>query len=156
MTVSRRKFLKTGTMVGLAAVIPMKSAFAQTEAGKQELFKVPAESQADLLDRFLNEETFSLYVNTRFRVHTSPFTAINLELINVKRWEQSSKAPSAGSAKLDCFSVVFRGPRNVVLESRTYRVDHDQMGSFDLFIAPVDDHKKLRRYQAVFNRVANQ
>jgi len=155
MTVSRRKFLKTGAMVSLAAVIPAKSAFArQPGVGQQELFRIPAGSHADPLD-ILTEETFSWYVNTKFRVYTSPLTVINLELIKVKRWERPSQPNPANAAQLDCFSVVFRGPRNVALESRTYRVEHDQMGSFDIFISPVDDRKKLRRYQAVFNRVTH-
>lgn len=153
MTVSRRKFLKAGTMLSLSAVIPLKSAFAQqVSAERKELFKVPDEGQADQL---FTEETFSAYLNTRFRIYISPVTRVNLELIKVKRWEPSSDGKSAHDAKLDCFSVVFRGPRNVALESRTYKVEHDQMGSFDLFISPVDDRKKQRRYQAVFNRVAH-
>lgn len=153
MTVSRRKFLKAGTMVSLAAVIPVKSSFArQSGGGQQELFRIPAGSHADPLD-ILTEETFSLYVNTQFRIYTSPLTVIKVELIKVKRWEHPSQPKSANAPQLDCFSVVFRGPRNVALDSRTYKVEHDQMGSFEIFISPVDDRKKLRRYQAVFNRV---
>ena len=155
MTVSRRKFLQAGTMVSLAAVIPVKSVFGQMEVGQRGLFKVPPESDADQFNR-LTEETFSLYVNTKFRIYTSPLTAINLELIKVKRWERSSQPESVSAAQLDCFSVVFRGPRKIALESGTYKVEHDQMGSFDLFISPVNDRKKQRRYQAVFNRLQQQ
>jgi len=135
-------------------VIPVKSIFGQIEAGQRELFKVPPESDADQLSS-LTEETFSLYVNTRFRIYTSPLTAINLELIKVKRWERPSQQQSASAPQLDCFSVVFRGPRKIALESGTYKVEHYQMGSFDLFISPVNDRKK-RRYQAVFNRLQQQ
>lgn len=157
MTVSRRKFVRTGVMMGLSATTVLKSAarvFGQEAGGgQQRLFKPPVESQAELTH--LTEATFSLYVHTKFRIYTSPLTAINLELIKVSRREPSSSVKSAKTPKLDCFSVVFRGPSNVALESRTYRVVHDQMGAFDLFIAPVDDRKKQRRYQAVFNRVEN-
>jgi hypothetical protein len=156
MTVSRRKFLKAGTMLSLSAVIPLKSAFAQQQsAERNELFKVPDDLQADQFDRF-TEESFSRYLNTQFRVYTSPLTAVSFELIKVKRWERSPDEKSAHNTKLDCFSVVFRGPRNVALESGTYKVEHDQMGTFELFISPVDERKKQRRYQAVFNHLQQQ
>ena len=103
----------------------------------------------------MTEEIFSTYLNTQFRIYTSPLTVINLELIEVKRWEPSSQPKSANAAQLDCFSVVFRGPRNVALESRIYRIEHDRIGSFELFISPVNDRKEQRRYQVVFNRVAH-
>lgn len=157
MTFSRRKFVKTGTMMGLSAFATLKGAasvFGQQEAVERPgLFKIPDEGRAEI-DR-LSEETFSRYISTNFRIYTSPLTAINLELIKVSRRESSPPDPEKQpkTPEMDCFSVVFRGPRNLALESRTYRVEHDQMGSFDLFITPVDDHKKQRRYQAVFNRV---
>jgi len=166
VAVSRRKFLKAGTLVGLSVVIPIKGVagtFGQHAGAEQDgLFKVPAETQADQLNS-LNEETFAQQLNTEFRIYTSPLTAINLELITVKRWEASSDkqsdkqaAVTTRSAKIrevDCFSVIFRGPRRMALVSGTYRVTHEQMGTFDLFISPVNDDKKERLYQAVFNRL---
>jgi hypothetical protein len=55
--------------------------------------------------------------------------------------------------KLESFSVLFRGSRSKPLESKIYRFVHNQMGTFDLFISPVNDSKKERTYQAVFNRI---
>jgi hypothetical protein len=154
VAVSRRRFLKAGTMVSLSAVIPLKSVISvlgqQAGADRQGFFKVPDESQAD---ERLTEETFSRYLNTKFLFYTSPLTAIGLELIQVKQWDPTSTEKSANAAKLDSFSVLFRGPRKTALESRTYRITHDQMGTFDLFISPVNDPKKVRLYQAVFNRL---
>ena len=154
MAVSRRKFLKAGTVVSLSAVIPLKSVISvlgqQTGIDGQGLFKVPAESQAD--DR-LTEENFSRYLYSKFLIYTSPLTAIGLELIQVKQWEPTSAKQAAQAAKLDSFSVLFRGPRKTALESRTYRITHEQMGTFDLFISPVNDRKKKQLYQAVFNRL---
>jgi hypothetical protein len=153
VAVSRRKFLKAGTMVSLSAVIPLKSVVSvfgpQAGTDQEGLFKVPAESQAD---ERLTEETFSRYLNTKFFIYTSPLTAISLELIQVKTWDPTSTEKAAKAATLDSFSVLFRGPRKTALESRTYRITHDQMGTFDLFISPVNDRKKERLYQAVFNR----
>lgn len=113
-------------------------------------FEIPVESQADFLNS-LTEESFSQNLNTRFRV-TTGLTAINLVLINVRRFEPNV-ANSSRTANLDSFSVVFRGPRRRHLESQTYQVSHDQMGSFELFISPVNDHTKQQLYEVVFNRL---
>lgn len=153
MPVSRRRFLKAGAMVSLSAAIPLKSVVSvfgqQPSLEQQGLFKIPAES---LADERLTEETFSRYLNSKFRIFTSPLTTIELELINVMHSDSTSVEPAANAPKLDSFSVLFRGPRRTALESKTYKVTHDQMGAFDLFISPVNDRKKDRIYQAVFTR----
>ncbi|MEK6302345.1 MAG: twin-arginine translocation signal domain-containing protein [Acidobacteriota bacterium] len=155
MRVSRRKFVKAGAMMGLSAVAVLKGATSvfgqQADVAQPGLFKIPDDSEAEIYR--LSEESFSRHINTNFRIFTSPLTAINLELIKVSRRDSPSSEKPAKTPEVDCFSVVFRGPRKLALESRTYRVEHGQMGAFDLFITPVDDHKKQRRYQAVFNRV---
>ena len=138
----------------LSAITMLKgggSVFGQHPSAEQDgLFKVPVESQADYR---LTEETFLQYINTRFRIQISPLTAVNLELIRVSRRAPSSSAKPAKTPKLDCFSVVFRGPSKTALESKTYQVEHNQMGAFDLFIGPVNEHSKQRLYEAVFNRL---
>ena len=152
MTVSRRQFLSTGTLVSLSAVIPRHgiiSVFAQQpDAGQHGHFKVPPGIQPD---ERLTEDNFSRYLYSEFRFSTSPFTEVSLQLVNVKRWE-AQDTPQAQKTKLDSFSVLFKGPRKTALESNTYQVTHDWMGTFDLFISPVNDRKKQRIYQAVFNR----
>ncbi len=141
-------------MVSLSAMVPLNSVVSAF--GKQDdtphqsgLFKVPTEAQTD--DRF-TEENFSRYLNTNFLIYTTPLTGIRLQLVSVMRFEVDSKKVEAKHAKLDSFSVLFRGPRKAPLESKIYRISHDQMGTFDLFISPVNDSKKERTYQAVFNR----
>lgn len=140
-------------MVSLSAVIPLQGVVSvlgkQVGSGQEGLFKIPADIQ---VDERLTQENFSKYLYSTFRIHTSPLTAINLQLIDVKQSDPASTKRTKMAAKLDSFSVLFRGPRNISLESMTYRITHDQMGTFDLFISPVNDRKTQRVYQAVFNR----
>ena len=154
MAVSRRKFLKAGTMVSIATVIPLKGVVSvfgqQTGTNPEALFKIPAES---VPDERLTEEAFSRHLYSKFRIYTTLVTVIDLELINVKRWDTTATKHESKTVKLDSFSVLFRGPQATAIESRTYRITHDQMGTFDLFISPVNDRKKERLYQAVFNRL---
>ena len=157
MIESRRRFLRAGTRASLFVIVPLKSVVSvfaqQATADRPDLFRIPIESQTDPLNS-LTEETLSGYLNTRFQVHTSSARAINLELIKVEGWRPTSAvAKSANAANLECFSALFRGPRRRALESGTYKITHDQLGAFELFITPVNDHKKEQLYEAVFNRL---
>ena len=154
MIVARRDFLRAGTMLSLSAVIPMQgvvSVLAMQDATDRGAFKIPVEA---LPDERLTQENFGRHLYSTFRIVTSPFTSIDLQLIDVKDGNSASaSAKQAGKkAERESFSVIFLGPRRVSLESKTYTFTHDQMGTFDLFISPVDDTKKQRTYQAVFSR----
>lgn len=156
MLESRREFLRVGTRASLFAVISVKSVVSvfgqQAESERRDLFRIPIESQTDPLNA-LTEETLLGYLNTRFRVHTSSGTAINLVLIKVTGWQPTPAARAINAADLECFSALFRGPRLRAIESGTYKITHDQLGEFEFFITPVNDHKKEQLYEAVFNRL---
>jgi len=46
---------------------------------------------------------------------------------------------------------VFRGPEGVPLPQRIYRMEHPDIGAFDLFVVPIRPDDKGMRYEAVFN-----
>ena len=48
------------------------------------------------------------------------------------------------------FSVVFRGPPEPVLPQRIYRFEHEELGSFELFIVPIGPGEAGMQYEAVF------
>ena len=48
------------------------------------------------------------------------------------------------------FSVVFLGPRDPVLPQRIYRLEHDELGTLDLFLVPIGRDDAGVRYEAVF------
>jgi uncharacterized protein DUF6916 len=155
MLESRREFLRVG-MRALFAVVSLKNVVSvfgqQAESERRDLFSIPIESQTDPLNA-LTEETLLGYLNTRFRVHTSYGGVINLVLIKVTGWQPTSAARELNTPELECFSALFRGPRLRVVESGTYRIKHDQLGEFEFFITPVNDHTKQQLYEAVFNRL---
>ena len=51
------------------------------------------------------------------------------------------------------FSAYFLGPRSPALPQRIYTVDHDQLGTLDLFLVPLGPDPKTggMLYEAVFN-----
>jgi hypothetical protein len=55
-------------------------------------------------------------------------------------------------AVYEAFSLIFRGPASNPLPQATYRLHHDALGDFDLFMVPVRQDQHGRYYEAVFNR----
>ena len=48
------------------------------------------------------------------------------------------------------FSIVFRGPLNPALRQQIYRVAHEGIGEFELFLVPIGPDREGMRYEAVF------
>ncbi len=48
------------------------------------------------------------------------------------------------------FSLVFLGPPGVVLPQRIYRMEHDGIGAFDVFLVTIGPDGTGMRYEAVF------
>ncbi len=96
-------------------------------------------------DRALNELTAADFLAVRggqFRVAAAEF---DLQLTAVT--EYSGGQP--GSPRTP-FSVVFRGPLSPILPQATYRLEHDGLGTLDLFIVPLGPERDAMRYEAVF------
>ena len=49
------------------------------------------------------------------------------------------------------FSVHFRGHRQSYLPQAIYRLEHERMGTMDIFLVPIGPDEKGMRYEAVFN-----
>ena len=94
----------------------------------------------------LTEKEFSQNVGTKFRFQTDQ-REIELELIEVKGYV--SKEIEQGG--MERFSVFFVGPRDLYLPQQTYRVEHERMGEFEIFLVPTSGDDKRIRYEAVFN-----
>jgi len=48
---------------------------------------------------------------------------------------------------------MFRGPHDRLLQQGMYRIRHDHLGAFDLFLVPVGQDRHGLYDEAVFNRV---
>jgi len=93
----------------------------------------------------LTAATLSEHLNTTFRIHLPDSTTVDLELTDVTGGRQTSRQEQ--------FSIVFRGPIEVFLGQGTYSIEHDKIGTFDLFLVPVAEDDRGFSYQAVFNRL---
>jgi len=92
----------------------------------------------------LNEAIFTENLNTKFLV-TFADQNVELELVEVKHYDQGEE-PS-----MERFSIYFRGPVEPLLAQQTYSLDHEQLGTLDIFIVPISRDETGLRYEAVFN-----
>ena len=93
----------------------------------------------------LEQEEFSKHLNTRFRIQVNEGETVEAELTEV-----SELSVTARQAR---FAVTFRSPNQPFLGQGMRQFEHDQMGAFELFIAPFEQDDKGTNYVAVFNRV---
>jgi hypothetical protein len=148
MSISRRRFIRIGTIAAVAAGISLKSGVlvrAQDLTEKGSL-------QAAAVDPLLNytQATFAQYVNSIFRLRG--FTTVDVTLMKVR---DSLPAKTSREGGRESFSLHFRGG-SVELPQDTYIVEHAALGTFRLFLVPTGtDENGAQGYVAVINRLAH-
>lgn len=86
-------------------------------------------------------QTFSEHLGSTFRVYPDSSTPLEVELISATGL---GERPEEGRHRQP-FSIVFRGPGDVLLPQRIYRMEQDRIGAFELFLVPIGpDEKGLR------------
>jgi hypothetical protein len=94
----------------------------------------------------LTEQEFAQHVGTKFQLKLDP-QPIELNLAEVKGY-----LPGPGDhTGMERFSVFFEGPGSIRLPQAVYRLDHELMGEFDIFLVPIAGSDQGFRYEAVFN-----
>ena len=93
------------------------------------------------------EAEFAKHVNTKFRVQVEAPQPIELTLVSVtpRRIEPHEQAG------MERFSVMFMGPREILLPQQTYLVSHPEMGDFEIFLVALGQEPEGIRYEAVYN-----
>ena len=141
MSISRRKFIRWGTVAALVAGLPLRSsivAFAQ---------KVSNGTGSDPL-AFYTQATFTQYLNSIFRLR-GPRT-VDVTLVKVSDTFPAKATRAAGQ---ESFTLLFRGG-SVALPQDTYTVDHAALGTFQLFLVPGGtDENGAQSYVATINRL---
>jgi hypothetical protein len=102
----------------------------------------------------LKLETFSPWLNSKFRVVLDSANCIEVELVQADALTYRGQPQSGAKGPVqDSFSLVFHGPDNRFLPQRVYPFEHDQIGRFELFIVPIGQKPGFILYQAIFNRL---
>jgi hypothetical protein len=146
MSLSRRKFLRAGTLVALSAGIPLKTLVASTISQPSSF--LPTNNQLNA-GSYLTRESFSRQLNTKFSFAHKERQGVSVKLIEVNDLTPKTMATSGK----ECFAVVFIGPRNAPLRQETYAVMHESLGKFDMLVVPIASHPEGVYYEAIFNRL---
>lgn len=149
MVVSRRSFLKRGSLVFLATGIYSGSAgriFAYDPD-----FKNGEPVQDDDPAPFIYAKaTFLPHVSTVFRIfYPNSSKILTTTLVEVSDIGPVPDRPEAGH---ESFALKFRGTETL-LRQNTYRIEHAVLGRFELFLVPAGKNKQGSYCLAVINRL---
>ena len=147
MVVSRRSFMKRGSMLVLTAGISL--GFADSIYGRDaEGYRSPTQDNTPAPFNYA-KATFLPHVNTIFRVHyPNSSKVLTTTLISIS---DIGPTPDRTEAGRECFVLRFRGTET--LRQNTYLVEHADLGRFDLFLGPAGKNQQGVYYEAVINRV---
>lgn len=98
-----------------------------------------------MLDK-LQSSDFTPYLHQNFSLHCGEAAPRAAELLEVR--ELGAAGPHAQRKP---FAIVLRGPRERRLPQMIYKVEHEKLGAFEIFLVPVAVDESGYHYEAVFN-----
>ena len=140
MSTSRRDFLKRGTVVALAAGVPVT--MVQSALGAERSPSSAASS--------LSKEHFLTQLNKQFVISQGKRQVVT-ELVKVSdiKPAKSGVSPRRGG---EGFTLAFKGERGLLQD--TYTIENAKLGKFSMFIVPVNKQDdSIVTYEAVVNRL---
>lgn len=98
----------------------------------------------------LTAADFAEQLTTVFRLQTGAET-LPIELVEVRRATYADDpAAVAPAGRREPFNLLFRGPRSPYARQGTHRLEHDRLGTLEIFLVPLGPDATGMRYEAVF------
>ena len=96
----------------------------------------------------LKKSKFDPHVKEKFEVQAESAGKVEMELVEVKEHNREN---------LESFSLLFKGPKDRLVDQKRYKVKHAEMGELDLFLVPVVHEKQdAIYYEAAFTRLVEK
>jgi hypothetical protein len=92
----------------------------------------------------LNAKIFAEQLHTQFRLLRQGAQSIPLELIEVK---EGDSPPT-----IELFTLHFRGPAELRMPQQIHQLEHDTLGTFDIFLTAIGADAQGITYESVFHR----
>jgi hypothetical protein len=144
MANSRRRFLKSGTMVALCAGVP--ASFAE-----RGLAKEPGPTTFDFT---LMKSDFEACLHSNFWVHVRQAGTVDMTLASVTDLRRAAQNKISLESK-EGFSLLFEAPPGTKLPQDTYLIEHGDLGKFRVLMVPMAGRKRRApRYEVIINRLA--
>ena len=96
----------------------------------------------------LNAKIFREQLHTKFKVHEGGGEPMLLELAKVEERHDSPE--------MELFSLQFLGPLTPRLEQKIYRLEHEKLGDFEIFLTAIAADQQGTMYESVFHRFRNK
>jgi hypothetical protein len=93
--------------------------------------------------------TFAPLLGQTFHCQVSPVAGVDMHLITATLLTADTTSQEQAQRRLP-FSLLFRGPREIVLPQRIYTLSHTTLGTFGLFLVPIGPDAEGMRYEAIF------
>jgi hypothetical protein len=149
MSVSRRRFLRSGAISAVSAGLVLQSARSAFGGNSTE----PNLSAPYAGGRFVfsySRATFQPYVGSSFKVRLGR-DSVSLKLIDLVDYKTPSGRQMQATGT-ESFVLAFRAPKALSHNSTTQRLEHPALGKFDLFMTGSTDRGRIF-YTAVINRI---
>lgn len=92
----------------------------------------------------LNAGSFSAHLHTQFKLLREGEEPLPLELIEVKEHDPSPK--------VELFTLHFLGPAAPRMAQHIHRLEHDKLGTFEIFLTAIAGDAQGITYESVFHR----
>jgi hypothetical protein len=158
MSVSRRKFIKSGALTALSTGLIFKageSTFGQKRVPDRPIskFEVPYEAQQNPI-LYYNRATFEPYVGGTFIGRDARGRSVELKLVSVREYKTNTETKiTTGKTRMtDSFSLTFSASRSLPPFTSIHLIEHAVLGKFDLFLQRSGDNSQIL-YQAVITHL---
>ena len=91
-------------------------------------------------------EMFTPHVGETFRLSLEAGDRFDLELVEAELCKTQNS-----TSERKPFALVFRGPPEPCLNQQIFTLEHDTMGTLQMFLVPIGPDDKGMRYEAVFS-----
>jgi hypothetical protein len=143
MKFTRRKFIESSVIAAFAATI------GQAAGGQGgQLLDVSSKRLDDPLEYLLREH-FEPFINTSISIENDKGGRAIIWLREAEDLKNKINVDRGYTG--ESFRLGFDAPRKANLGQGTYHIDHDILGRFSLFIAPIGGSSV--KYEAIINRV---
>jgi len=157
MAISRRFFLKTGSLTALAAGLvlnPNITIFGQSNTQSNPGHQIPTSAQQQPAFMF-TRATFEPYVGGIFQAPDASGHMISMTLLSAttNKPKANTRLSTRTAAETDSFSLMFRATEELPPYASIHRLSHPALGQFDLFLTPQKQENGVVLYEAVFNHL---
>jgi hypothetical protein len=153
MSITRRRFVRTGLVAGVAIPVASLTGFAQKSTTPPSGGTSNGGTTPTTGDNLVNltKADFAGAVATQFTIRLSALSTLKAELYMLT--DDKNGEGTLATRTLDNYSLIFRGFHTTHLKQNSYQFEHPKLGNFLLFIVPAGTLGTAKLYQAVFNRM---